>query len=52
MRAANRIKGCIDATATLTACGELAHGRDKVAGAIVDRGCAEALDRSQVRRPR
>ena len=48
MCAANRIKGGIDASTTLAACGER-HGRNEVAGAIVDRGCAEALDHSQVR---
>ena len=48
MRAADRIKCGIDASATRTAFGEPVHGRDEVAGAIVDRGCAEALDRSQI----
>ena len=42
MRAANRIKGGIDASAILAACGEPAHGRDEVAGAVVDRYCTEA----------
>ena len=49
MRAADRIEGGIDAGAALAVCGEPTHGRDEVAGAIVDRGCAEALDHSQVR---
>jgi hypothetical protein len=48
MRAANRIEGCIDANSSLAPCGEPAHSRDEVASAIVDRRCAEALDRSNV----
>ena len=48
MRAANRIKGCIDANSSFAPCGELAHNRDEVASAIVDRRCTVALDRSHV----
>jgi len=48
MRAANRIKGCIDANSSIAPCGDPAHSRDEVASAIVDRHCAEALDHSHV----
>ena len=48
MRATDRIEGGIDAGAALAACGKPAHGRDEIAGAIVDRGCAEALDHGQI----
>ena len=48
MRATDRIEGGIDASAALAARGEPAHGRNEVAGAIVDRGCAEALDHREI----
>src|SRR5262245_35483322 len=44
MRAANRIEGCIYADPAPASCGKPAHSRDEVAGAIVDRRCAELLD--------
>ena len=49
MRAADRVEASVDASTAVAACGEPVHGGDEVAGVIVDRGCAEALDRRHVR---
>jgi hypothetical protein len=49
MRAADRIEGRIDAGAAFSPRGELAHRRDKITGAVVDRRSTEALDHRHVR---
>jgi hypothetical protein len=37
MPAANRVEGSVDASTAAAAYGEPTHGRDEIAGAIVDR---------------
>jgi hypothetical protein len=49
MSASNRIERGIDAGTALASCGKPTHGRDEVAGVIIDGRGTEALDYGDVR---